>query len=557
MRWRATGYGAPIALLWVGDPRLDRRSTSARVNAMSDLVLKQVTFFGSYFLVLCFVASVIRRGRAARPDPQAARGRRRDRRAPRALYEWRTGMNLYNGLGHVLPFLHYQDIGDAHVRGTGARALASAQHPIALGAALVMLLPLAIYLFKRTGQGDLARLPAGVLTLGALSTGSRTAAPDADGGRRAASSWLKRDELMRMLPVLLVLLVVDPGRDAGHARDRSSSCSTPPTWSRSSPSRCGTGSGRIADLGPSLREWAGGNPFVGQGFGTRMTRRRASRAARRSSTTSGSARCSRSARSAPVGLMWLFCRAIRRLARRAREDDGHATAGWRRASAASLLAWTLGLFTYDAFAFIQVTFLAFILLGHRRRRGARRRRRSRAVTTSARAWPATRCEAHRRRIPGGPEPARRPGPGTPSGVMRGLAAAGAEPVAIQAEPSRARARRRAQRGHRRLPAAGPRAQGGRAARPRGRLGVARPSPRSTRGRPPSGCAQAGRLDGIVQIGTGYTLETDVPIATFEDMTIAQTRGPRLRRLERHLAAGVRVPARAPAARSTSRPRPSA
>lgn len=35
--------------------------------------------------------------------------------------------------------------------------------------------------------------------------------------------------------------------------------------------------------------------------------------------------------------------------------------------------------------------------------------------------------------------------------------------------------------------------------------------------------RAGRLDGIVQIGTGYTLGSDLPIATFEDMTVAQTR----------------------------------
>jgi glycosyltransferase involved in cell wall biosynthesis len=41
---------------------------------------------------------------------------------------------------------------------------------------------------------------------------------------------------------------------------------------------------------------------------------------------------------------------------------------------------------------------------------------------------------------------------------------------------------------------------------------------------PKRLRQAGRLDGIVQIGTGFTLDTDVPIATFEDMTIAQTRG---------------------------------
>ena len=40
---------------------------------------------------------------------------------------------------------------------------------------------------------------------------------------------------------------------------------------------------------------------------------------------------------------------------------------------------------------------------------------------------------------------------------------------------------------------------------------------------PHGLRRAGRLDGIIQIGTGYTLRSSVPVATFEDMTIAQTR----------------------------------
>ena len=35
--------------------------------------------------------------------------------------------------------------------------------------------------------------------------------------------------------------------------------------------------------------------------------------------------------------------------------------------------------------------------------------------------------------------------------------------------------------------------------------------------------RAGRVDGIVQIGTGYVLPTDTPIATFEDMTVAQVK----------------------------------
>lgn len=39
----------------------------------------------------------------------------------------------------------------------------------------------------------------------------------------------------------------------------------------------------------------------------------------------------------------------------------------------------------------------------------------------------------------------------------------------------------------------------------------------------SGVGESDRLDGIIQIGTGYTLRTAVPIVTYEDMTVAQNR----------------------------------
>ena len=154
------------------------------------------------------------------------------------------------------------------IRGTGARALASAQHPIALGAALVMLLPLTVYLFKRTGRS--IWLGAGaVLTLGALSTGSRTAAIMLV-VVFATFAWLKRAEMVRMLPLLLVLMVVIQGVMPGTLG--SFKFMLNPAYIVEEQSvEGGTGSGRIADLGPSLGEWAAGNPFVGQGFGTRVT----------------------------------------------------------------------------------------------------------------------------------------------------------------------------------------------------------------------------------------------------------------------------------------------
>jgi glycosyltransferase involved in cell wall biosynthesis len=40
---------------------------------------------------------------------------------------------------------------------------------------------------------------------------------------------------------------------------------------------------------------------------------------------------------------------------------------------------------------------------------------------------------------------------------------------------------------------------------------------------PKALRRAGQLDGIIQIGTGYTLPGGVPVATYEDMTIPQTK----------------------------------
>jgi glycosyltransferase involved in cell wall biosynthesis len=113
--------------------------------------------------------------------------------------------------------------------------------------------------------------------------------------------------------------------------------------------------------------------------------------------------------------------------------------------------------------------------------------------------------------------------GTPSGVMRGLAEIGVEPVAIQAEPSplvRAATLNAVTiaylRPGRSLRAVALRGRAAAWASPAMAAVNSWASPKRLR--------QAGALDGIVQIGTGYTLDTDIPIATFEDMTIEQTRG---------------------------------
>ena len=112
--------------------------------------------------------------------------------------------------------------------------------------------------------------------------------------------------------------------------------------------------------------------------------------------------------------------------------------------------------------------------------------------------------------------------GTPAGVMRGLAAAGAEPVAIRAEPRplvRALGANLIAAGYLRprrdVKVALRRSRAAALALPGLAVLNSRAVPRRVR--------RAGPLDGIVQIGTGYTLPDDVLVATFEDMTVAQTR----------------------------------
>jgi hypothetical protein len=358
VQWRATGYGTPIAVLWfaiLGSLVLN----FGRVNAMSSEVLKQVTFFASYFLMMSFIVSVVRTRKQLDRAIMLLVGSG-SIMAVCSLYEWRTGINLFNGYGRWLPFLQYQDMGAAMIRGAGARALGTAQHPIALGAALVLLLPLSFYLFKRT-HAKVWLACAGVLTLGALSTGSRTAAIMLV-VVLATIGWQRRDEMAKMAPMLLIGLVLIQGAMPGTLASFKFILNPAFMIQEQSGSTGGSGQGRIADLGPSLHEWASGNPFVGQGFGTRMTSQDDAASGAQILDDQWLGNLLTIGAAGVYGLMWLLIRAMRRLSARARRTTG-ADAWLATALAASLLAWTIGLFTYDGFAFIQVTFFAFVMLG--------------------------------------------------------------------------------------------------------------------------------------------------------------------------------------------------
>jgi len=356
VRWRKTGLEPPIVTFGCAI-LLSLVMNVARVNEVSDIVIKQLSFFVSFFLTTFFVASTIKtRSQLDRLLRIVVLGGTVV--AVAALFEWQSGENLFNGLGQVMPFLQYQDIGDAMVRGNGARALASAQHPIALGALLVMLLPLTVYLFKRDGRTYWLACSA-LLTLGALASGSRTAALMLI-VLGVVFLWLKRAEAVRLapmvVPLLVVIQIVMPG-----TLGTFKSILQPSHIVKEQSAEMGSGSGRIADLGPSLAEFAQA-PFVGQGFATRVVTPDDPEAGAQILDDQWLGLLLEIGAIGTLALLWLFARTVRRLARRARADNSDDS--WLATTlAAAITAYGLGMVTYDSFAFIQVTFFFFIMLG--------------------------------------------------------------------------------------------------------------------------------------------------------------------------------------------------
>jgi O-antigen ligase len=124
-----------------------------------------------------------------------------------------------------------------------------------------------------------------------------------------------------------------------------------------------SGSGRLADIGPALQEWKQA-PLFRVGFGTRIVD---GSGGGRGPTANVLANqwLGTLLETGIIGLfawLWFFARVVRRFGKEAKEDDSER--GWLLVSiAAAVAAFAVGMFTYDAFSFIQVTFLSFVLIG--------------------------------------------------------------------------------------------------------------------------------------------------------------------------------------------------
>ena len=335
----------------------------AAVSELSSEVNKKLMFFLSFVLVLYLTTSVIRRlddvdylAKTLVSGGAVV--------AFFAIVEAQTQFNVFNHLSRVIPLLQGGEIGGtpgfARVGTARLRVFGPAEHPIALVAALVMLTPLSIYLARRYRQRRWI-LAVILLAMACVATVSRT-------GVLMfvvvviVFLWLRPKETRRLwpaiLPVLVVIHFVLPGT-LGALEHSFFPAGGLVAEQKKQPGT--SGSGRIADLGPAIQEWKR-QPLVGQGFGTRVVDPNVPGPKANILDDQWLGTLLETGIVGIFGWLWFFARVVRRFGGEAKRDDSER--GWLLACiTAGVAAYAVGMMTYDAFSFIQVTFLLFIFIG--------------------------------------------------------------------------------------------------------------------------------------------------------------------------------------------------
>ena len=319
-------------------------------------VVKGLAFLVSYFLIVYVVVSAVRsHDEIVNIERMLVGGGTLV--AVGALVEFHTGFNVFDRIADAIPLLEASDAVDLTSRGGTSRVFASAQGPIPLGAMLVMLMPFALHLGRATRQRRW--WVAGVLlVLGALATVSRTSTL-----MLAVVGLvfliLRPVETRRMWPALVPALVVVHAAVPGTIGSLEDAFFPPGGLVKEQSAHPGWGgSGRIADLGPAMDQFAE-RPLLGQGFSTRQTGRE-----QRRDQILDDQWLKNLLETGVIGTfawIWLFGRFIRRTGRAAKDDDSDR--GWLLvAVTASVTAYAMGMVFFDAFSFVQVTLVLFVVI---------------------------------------------------------------------------------------------------------------------------------------------------------------------------------------------------
>jgi hypothetical protein len=331
-----------------------------RVSSVGPDAIKAVLFFVSYIVVVYLVSSLVE----TQEDL--------DYQIKVLVYggavvaffcliERRTHYNVFDHLSQIMPFLRETTGPLLGHDSRGARVFGSSQHPIAMGVALVMLVPLAIYRAIAHG-GRLAWVAAVVMLMGAAGTISRTAVV-AFAVVCIAMVIMKPKQMKRLWPALIpaVLLVhfAMPG-----ALGTIKAAFFPSTGLIAQQTNDQVGSGRLATLGPALKTEFKPNPIVGEGFGTRVTTPDPTMPVPNGPILDDEwlGILLETGVLGALAFAWIIVRFIRRVGGAAKRDSTER--GWFLAAVtAGIAAYGVSMFLYDAMSFIQVTFIFFILIG--------------------------------------------------------------------------------------------------------------------------------------------------------------------------------------------------
>jgi O-Antigen ligase len=358
VRLRASGFETSIGLLLVATiasevPNAERISD----GGLHGQVIKAQMFFLSFLLVFYLIVSVVRTRELLDFLVKLLVGCGAVV-AISAIYESRTGYNVFEHLETVLPFLSFvHDQLDVNTRQGGLRVFGSAQSPIALGAMLVMLIPLALYL--AVAHSKRWWCAVAVMGIATLATVSRT--PVLMLMIVMITYLLVRPRVvLRMWPFLIPAVAASQVLTPGAVGSLRASFFPPGGLIAEQSQHAGWGgSGRVADLKPAFKEWRE-RPLLGQGYGTRSTDRKD-----RKDQILDDQWLKTLLENGAVGIgAWvlLYLTFFQRLGRAARRDKDDVR-GWLPVGVlAGVAAFSVSMFLYDTFSFIQVTLVLFMLL---------------------------------------------------------------------------------------------------------------------------------------------------------------------------------------------------
>jgi hypothetical protein len=358
-RVRRTGFDVPIVAFVLAAFLSDAANLSRVVHTL-DVTSKSLTVLASFVVVTYLVSTTIERRRDLDRLIMLLVGGA-GLVALEALIESRTNVNYFNKLHQLFPPLTYNGpIAHTDDDGRGQRPYATAEHPIALSAMLVMVMPLGIYLSQLTHQKRWM-IATGLIGMGVFATLSRTGILMLV-TLLVTYTLIKPASIRRALPMLVPLLIAVNLAIPGSLHTLRTAFFPDGGLIAQQKGGEGTnGSGRVADLGPSLAEWSA-TPLLGQGYGTRITDLDDPRMNARILDNQWLGTLMEVGALGFLSLMWLFFRSVRRLSRFARRDT--TPHGWLLAGlAAAITSFGVGMFTYDAFSFEQVIFVFFIFLG--------------------------------------------------------------------------------------------------------------------------------------------------------------------------------------------------